>query len=70
MNRTARMSRSFRTVAATGALALGLVMMPATANAVSFAGGAPAGKAAQGGAQTTALLDWFFCTRYGKPSPC
>lgn len=72
MNRTCR---SFRTVAATGALALGLVMMPATANALPFGGGAPAGKAAQGttaqsGAQTTGLLDWFFCTRYGKPSPC
>lgn len=72
MNRTCR---SFRTVAVTGALALGLVMMPTTANALPFAGGALAGQAAQGktaqnGAQTTGLLDWYFCTRVGKPSPC
>lgn len=65
-----RKSSTFRAAAAAATLALGLVMMPTTANAMSIGGGAPSGQASQGSAQTAGLLDWFFCTRHKKPSPC
>lgn len=72
MNRT---SNVFRASAAAAALALGIVMLPTSANAITIGGGAPAGQAAQepvqgGGAQTAGLLDWYFCMRHGKKSPC